>query len=141
MELFRHALDSEATSERSKPYRAQQALALARAAQETLQAEKELAEREAEEARLIMKAKEEKVEEVDRRLTAATAQANILLLALRNQHLGTDWVQGPDDTFHFDTTVRHQERWPYPSALENESGSESEHGGLESFGGSEVTDE
>jgi hypothetical protein len=51
MGLFRHALDSEATSEHSLPFRAQQAVALAHAAQETLEAEKELATREVEEAR------------------------------------------------------------------------------------------
>ena len=140
MELFRHALDSEATREHSFPFRAQQAVALARAAQETLEAEKELATREVEEARSITKSKEERVEEVERRLIAATAQTNVLLLALRNQHLGKDWVQGADDTFHFEPTVRHQERWPHPNTLENESGSESAHS-VGSFCDSEAIDE
>jgi len=130
MELFRHALDSEAASEHSLPYRAQRAFALARAAQETLEAEKEYAIREVEEARLVVKAKEERAQEVEKRLIAATAQTNVLSLAMRNQHLGKDWVQDADNTFHFEPTVRHQERWPYPSALENESGSESDYSGL-----------
>jgi hypothetical protein len=126
MELFRNALDSE-SREHSLPYRAQLAFALARAAQETLEAEKEFAFREVEEARLVTKAKEERAQEVEKRLIAATAQTNVVSLAIRNQHLGKDWAQDADDAFHFQPTVRHQERWPYPSALENESGSESDH--------------
>jgi hypothetical protein len=130
MELFRHALNSEAASEHSLHYRAERAFALARAAQETLEAEKEYAVREVEEARLVTKAKEEWVQEVEKRLIAATAQTNVLSLAMRNRHLGKGWVQDADSTFHFEPTVRYQERWPYPSTLENESGSESDYSGL-----------
>jgi hypothetical protein len=126
LEIFQEAVRSEIESNRSLAYKAQQAAALADASRETLRAEKDLAAENVAVTKLLLKAEEEKLEEVMGKLNAADIQYGALLYSLRAQNLDSDWAQGEDDVYRFKPQARHQERWPYPGAMDNESGSSGE---------------
>jgi hypothetical protein len=131
-EIFREALRSEVEHGYSLPYRAQQAVALARAARETLAAEKEFAVSQVEEAKLLLRVREAKVEDVEARLNQAEEQLGVLAYAMRANNLGRDWAQGTD-VYRFKPQVRYEEPRPYPDALEDESGTSSDDSGGQSF--------
>jgi predicted phage gp36 major capsid-like protein len=132
MEIYREAVRSEAEENHSLPYRAQQAVALASAVRETLAAEKAYADRRAEKAALLLKARRDEADEVAGKLAKADMQLSALTRDMHRQNLGRDWAAGRD-LYRFRPRERHQERWPYANALDDESGSESDDSGLESF--------
>jgi hypothetical protein len=74
LEIFHEALRSEAEETHSLPYRAQQAVALASAARDTVEAEKEVAKCEMVVVILLLAAKEGKMEEAGGRLNEAEKQ-------------------------------------------------------------------
>jgi hypothetical protein len=124
MEIFREAVRSEAEETRSLPYRAQQAVALARATQDTLEAEKEAAECEVVVNKLRLADSEEKVEEAEGRLNAAKLRCGVMIHSMLTQNLGRDASQG-DDVYRFEPQRQYPNRWPYYGAMEDDSESES----------------
>jgi hypothetical protein len=74
---------------------------------------------------LLLKAEEEKLEEAAGKLDDADMQHGAMSHTLLNQKLDKHWTRGTD-VYTFKPNGRHQERWPYPNTLEDESGSSDE---------------
>jgi hypothetical protein len=121
LEIFHEALRSEAEETHSLPYRAQQAVALASAARDTVEAEKEVAKCEMVVVILLLAAKEGKMEEAGGRLNEAEKQYCTLVQSVLTKNLGPDSSDGVD-VYSFEPQTRYPDRWPYSGVRKNESG-------------------